>query len=120
MEDFIIKKCEKCGNLVKVIGSLKCEMLSCCNDEMTTVKENSEDASFEKHVPSYEIKNDKLEVTVNHVMDKDHFIEWICFKTENREEFVYLKDEAKATFPYQKGTLYAYCNKHGLWSKEVQ
>ena len=53
-------------------------------------------------------------------MDKDHFIEWICFKTENREEFVYLKDEAKATFPYQKGTLYAYCNKHGLWSKEVQ
>ncbi len=119
MEDLLLKKCSKCGNLVKVVGPLRCQSLSCCDQRMVTLEPNSEDASFEKHVPTYEIKDDKLIVTVNHVMEKEHFIEWICFKTENKEEFVYLTKEAKATFQYEKGKLYAYCNKHGLWSKEV-
>ena len=120
MEELIIKHCPKCGNTIKIMGELKCESLSCCGDVMETLTPNSTDASFEKHVPTYEIKDDKIIVTVNHVMDEDHLIEWICFKTKDTEEFKYLKDEAKAEFNYQPGTLYAYCNKHGLWASEVE
>ena len=120
MEELIIKHCPKCGNLVKVMGELKCESLSCCGEQMETLTENSTDASFEKHIPNYEVKDDKLIVTVNHVMESEHFIEWICFKTKDSETFVYLDKEAKAIFPYQKGTLYAYCNKHGLWKNNIK
>ncbi len=120
MEELIIKHCPKCGNTIKVIGELKCESLTCCSNQMETITPNSVDANFEKHIPTYKIENNKLIVTVNHVMDKDHFIEWICFKTKDKEEFIYLNKEAKAIFPYQKGTLYAYCNKHGLWASEVE
>ena len=120
MEKLIFKRCPKCGNLFKVMGELKCEGVTCCGDHLETLTPNSTDASFEKHVPTFEIDNDKLIVTVNHVMDEDHFIEWICFQTEDKEQFVYLDKEAKAEFPYEKGILYAYCNKRGLWASEVE
>ena len=120
MEKLIFKKCSKCGNLFKVMGELKCEGVTCCGDHLETITPNSTDASFEKHVPTYKIDNDKLIVSINHVMDEDHFIEWICFQTETEEHFKYLDKEAKAIFPYEKGTLYAYCNKHGLWASDVE
>ena len=41
------------------------------------IKSNSVDAAFEKHVPMFNILGDKVEVYVNHVMEEDHYIEWI-------------------------------------------
>ena len=119
MRELKLKKCLECNTLVKVMNNG--EKLICCNREMIDVKANSTDAAFEKHVPTYEINGDKLEVSVNHVMESDHFIEWICFINDEREEYVYLNPNscATATFDYSKGTLYSYCNKHGLWEKEI-
>ncbi len=122
MKELILKKCNSCGALVKVINDCNCKFgIMCCDAEMVSIKANSVDASFEKHVPQFNVVDDKLIVTVNHVMDEDHFIEWIMFVTLDKEETVYLKPNTNATaeFPYHKGILYAYCNKHGLWSKEV-
>ncbi len=123
-EELVIKKCLKCGAIVKVIKDCKCEDcgIKCCNEEMYTMKANSTDAVVEKHVPTYEVKNNMIKVKVNHVMDEDHFIEWICLKTKNKEEYIYLNpnEEAVAIFENaQSGTLYAYCNKHGLWSTKI-
>lgn len=123
-KELIIKKCLKCGAIIKVIEDCNCEScgITCCNETMKTIKPNSVDAAIEKHVPTYEFKGEKLIVKVNHVMDEDHFIEWICLKTENKEEFVYLKphEEATSEFLTQSGTLYAYCNKHGLWQTTIE
>ena len=79
------------------------------------------DAAFEKHIPNYEIVGDNIVVTVNHVMDDDHFIEWVAFVGENKEEFVYFKpeEEINVKFKNSKGKIYSYCNKHGLWIKEI-
>lgn len=120
MRELKLKKCLECNTLVKVMNNG--EKLICCNREMIEVKANSTDAAFEKHVPTYEINNNKLEVSVNHVMENDHYIEWISFVTDNKEEFVYLQPgvDAKAEFKYNKGILYAYCNKHGLWEQEIK
>lgn len=122
--ELVIKKCLKCGAIVKVIKDCNCEDcgIKCCNEEMYTMKANSTDAVVEKHVPTYEIENNIIKVKVNHVMDEDHFIEWICLKTKNKEEYIYLNpnEEAVAIFENaQSGTLYAYCNKHGLWSTKI-
>ena len=123
--EFILKKCLKCGALVKVLEDCTCENcgIKCCGENMTVLKANSVDASFEKHVPTYEIIDDEIVVKVNHVMEKEHYIEWISIVKENTEITVklYPEQEAIARFPLMKGaTLYAYCNKHGLWSSEVK
>ena len=125
MKELIIKKCLKCGATVKIIKDCECDNcgIKCCGEPMKEMKANSADAAVEKHKPTYTIEDDKLIVTVNHVMEEDHYIEWICLLTENKEEYVYLKpgDEAKASFSkVTSGKIYSYCNKHGLWVTDVE
>ena len=90
--------------------------------EENLLKPNSVDASFEKHVPQYKIDGNTIEVFVNHVMDDDHYIEWILVDYGDRQIIKHFKphDEAKMIVDYQeKMKLYSYCNKHSLWSNEV-
>ncbi len=123
-KELVIKKCSKCGALIRIINECDCSDcgILCCQEKMITLESNSVDAAFEKHIPTYEFDHDQLVVKVNHVMEEEHFIEWICFLTDEREEVVYLEPgmDAVVTFSnIEKGKLYAYCNKHGLWMKEV-
>lgn len=119
--DFVIKKCSHCGAVVRVIRDCEHCSLTCCGEKMVTQEANSVDASFEKHIPMYELAEGKLTVFVSHVMDDDHFIEWIAFVSNDKEELVFLKPgmEARVQFDIlSSGKLYAYCNQHGLWMKE--
>lgn len=123
--ELIIKKCMLCGATVKVVDDCNCEGcgIICCGEPMKKLVPNSVDAAIEKHVPTYERQGDKLLVKVNHVMEKEHFIEWITLVKDNKEIIVRLNPEevAEVEFPYIEGaTLYAYCNKHGLWKKDVE
>lgn len=124
MERLILKKCYHCNAMVKIIDDCNCSCgIACCGEEMKEVLANSTDAAFEKHVPTYEIKDNKVYVVVNHVMEEDHYIEWISAVSKNEEQTIYLKPgmEAKATFKYDHGmTIYSYCNKHSLWKVEIE
>ena len=120
----ILKKCDKCGAMVKVLKDCECSGcgIQCCEGSMSLVQLNSIEASFEKHVPTYERMDDKVKVVVNHVMDDDHYIEWICLEGNDTEITVKLKpgQKAEVMFPYiNSATLYAYCNKHGLWENKI-
>jgi len=119
MEKLILKKCLECSTLVETIANGD---VSCCGQKMVDVVANSVDAAFEKHVPTYEKIDGNIVVTVNHVMEDAHYIEWIALVSNNSKEMVYLKpnQEAEVTF-YNKnsGVLYAYCNKHGLWETKI-
>ena len=121
-----IKKCLKCGAIVKVIEDCKCDNcgIKCCGEQMAELVPNSVDAAIEKHVPTYEVKDGKIFVKVNHVMEEDHYIEWISIVFDNKEVTTYFKPgEEAATMHcrYEPGTkIYAYCNKHGLWKTEVK
>ncbi len=120
MEKLILKKCGICGGLVEDLHS---SHLSCCGKEMTEVLSNSVDAAVEKHVPIYEISDGNIVVTVHHVMEEDHYIEWIALVSGESLERIYLKpgDSAVVTFCSKtNGILYAYCNKHGLWETEIK
>ena len=125
MKELVIKKCLKCGAIIKVLEDCNCDDcgIKCCGEAMKIVKANSVDASVEKHKPTYELDGDKLIVTVNHVMDEDHYIEWVCLLTDNQELYAYFKpgDTPNATFDkVASGKAYAYCNKHGLWETEIK
>lgn len=120
----IIKKCNKCGALVKIFKDCTCDNcgIKCCGEELKIVKPNSVDAAIEKHVPEYEIYGEEIKVNVKHVMEDDHYIEWISYVYDKNEQIVYFKpgEEPTTTFKYVKGAiLYSYCNKHSLWSKVV-
>ena len=114
-------RCNKCGKILNVIKNSSSETI-CCGEPMVEIKANSVDAAFEKHVPNYEVNGDKIIVRVNHVMDEDHYIEWVAMNSKDRFEKVMFKpgDEPVAEFAYIPGsTIYSYCNKHSLWQKDV-
>ena len=123
-KELIIKKCAKCGAVVKVLDECHCACgIQCCGEEMATLKPNSVDAAVEKHIPEYEVKDGKIFVRVNHVMEEDHYIEWISIVFEDKEVTTYFEpgEEPVAHCKYVPGsTIYAYCNKHALWKKEVE
>ena len=114
-------RCNKCGT--RVIVDKGGNNVICCGEQMMEVKPNSVDAAIEKHVPEYVVEDNKIKVVVNHVMEEEHFIEWILLETDKGIEKVDFKpgDKPEAVFEYVPGsTLYAYCNKHSLWKKDVE
>ncbi len=86
------------------------------------VKANSVDAAFEKHVPTFERKDNKVVVLVNHVMEDDHYIEWIMVDYGDKQIIKHFNpgEEPKVEVEYQEGMkAYSYCNKHGLWENSL-
>lgn len=125
MKELMLKKCSNCGALVKVIVPCSCDDcgLTCCEKSMNDVKANSVDAAIEKHVPTYEVVDGNIVVIVSHVMEDDHYIEWVSLVSDTGEECIFLKPGMDATVTFcQKtsGMLYAYCNQHGLWENEIK
>ena len=115
--------CEKCGNEVEMIQSSGVTPV-CCGDKMTELVAGTVEASREKHIPVYEVKEGKVLVNVgsiDHPMVEEHFIEWVVVETTKgvlrrnlkageapKVEFALLPDE-------EVQAVYAYCNLHGLW-----
>ncbi|HCA71580.1 MAG TPA: desulfoferrodoxin [Ruminococcaceae bacterium] len=116
-------RCERCGNLVALIRNGG-GTLSCCGQAMTKLEANSTDAAQEKHVPVITKEDGKIKVQVGsvaHPMLAKHYIEWIALVTDNQVKFKFLKpgEEPKADFDgAESGTVYAYCNLHGLWKAD--
>lgn len=118
-------KCELCGNIIAVIKEGGGKNLVCCGKPMTELVPNTVDASAEKHTPAIEKDGSMINVTVGsveHPMLEKHYIEWIALECKERLTFKYLKpgDAPKAVFhAVPKGTVYAYCNLHGLWKADT-
>ena len=125
MKELVIKKCFKCGAMVEVVEDCKCQNcgIMCCGQPMLAIKANSSDGAVEKHLPTYEVVGNYILVRVPHVMEQEHYIEYVALVSNNINAKKYFKpnEEAKAVYPYVKGSkLYSYCNKHGLWATEVK
>jgi superoxide reductase len=120
MSDIKFYRCEVCGNMVAMIRSGG-GTLTCCGQEMTELKANTTDAAKEKHVPAITRESGKIKVAVGstlHPMLPEHHIEWIALAVGDKVEFKFLKpgEEPKAEFAeVESGTVYEYCNLHGLW-----
>ena len=103
-KELVIKKCSKCNTLIEVIKDCNCDncIIKCCGEEMIELVPNSVDAAFEKHVPNYEVIDNRIIVTVNHVMEENHFIEWIAMSSNNKiiKKFLLPNEKASAIFPY--------------------
>ena len=116
-----IYKCDVCGNIVEVLHAGMGELV-CCGQPMTLQKENTVDASKEKHVPVIEKANNGYLVKVGavpHPMEEKHYIEWIELLADGKAYRQFLKpgDTPEAFFAITANQVSAreYCNIHGLW-----
>jgi len=116
-----IYRCEKCGNMVEVIGA-GAGTLVCCGQNMTLLAENTTDAATEKHVPVVEPADGGIRVKVGsvpHPMQEDHWIEWIELIADGRSyrQFLQPGQAPEAFFSIQASqyTVREHCNLHGLW-----
>lgn len=121
-ERFEVYKCDSCGHIVEMLHEGKGQMF-CCGKPMRVFKENTVDASVEKHVPVVVEKSGGdilVKVgSVPHPMEKDHYIEWIEIMKDGKvlsRQFLKPGDAPEAKFKFeQKGIVVReYCNLHGL------
>jgi superoxide reductase len=121
-----VYKCSICGNIVEVLHVGGGE-LSCCNHAMNLLKENTNEAATEKHIPIVEKTANGIRVTVGeilHPMEKAHYIEWIEVLTGGKsyKKFLNPTDQPIAEFCLQTTNdivVREYCNIHGLWKNKI-
>ncbi|MBD3232339.1 MAG: desulfoferrodoxin [candidate division Zixibacteria bacterium] len=116
-----IYECKSCGNIVEVVHASRGD-LSCCNESMVLLKENTVDAAQEKHVPVAEKVDDGYKVkvgSVEHPMEEKHYIEWIELIADGKayRQFLEPNQSPEATFKIgaKNVTAREFCNLHGLW-----
>ena len=118
--------CKTCGNLVgKLEGSVP---MVCCGKEMEELVANTVEASSEKHLPVYTLKDNVLEVSVGsvlHPMEEKHNISFVYVETTHggQRKNLEIGKDPKVCFTFCNDTplaVFAYCNLHGLWKTEIK
>ena len=105
--------CPVCGNVIHATGEA---MLSCCGVSLPPLEAEDGDCGIEKI-------EDELFVTLDHPMTRDHHISFFAYVTLDRTELVKLYPEGNPEarfFNRGRGKLYWYCNRHGLFCREIK
>ena len=106
--------CPICGNIIHSTGSA---VVSCCGVTLPPLEAEESD---DDHTVTIEQVEDEHFITVRHPMTKEHFISFVAYVTCDRVQLVKLYPEGEAQTRLQMrgiGTLYYYCNRHGLYKK---
>lgn len=116
-------ECGHCGNIIAFVRDSGFP-ITCCGDEMREVIPGVIDASPEKHIPVYAVKDGIVTVEIGsilHPMTEEHHIEWISLQTKygNQRKELCPSGEPCVSFAICDGdvveAVFAYCNLHGLW-----
>lgn len=104
--------CPVCGNGILSLGQA---VVSCCGITLPPLEAEEPD---EEHPIQITCTDGEYYVTVDHPMEKDHFITCLAAVSDNACQFVKLYPEgnAEAYFRTERVRwIYAYCNRHGLF-----
>lgn len=108
--------CPVCGNVITAVGK---GSFSCCGIPLSVQEAQPEDNA---HTITVEPVEDEICVTIAHPMTKSHYISFIAWVSNDRAELVKLYPEQDITVRFKKrghGTVYAYCNRDGLFSRRL-
>lgn len=104
--------CPVCGNVIIATGEAA---ISCCGINLIALEAEEAD---EAHGIDIEVVEDEYYVTVNHEMNKEHYISFIADASDNCVQVIKLYPEgnAEARLKLRKTEyIYFYCNHHGLF-----
>lgn len=119
--------CKHCGNLVGLINNAGVP-LNCCGEPMTELVANTADAAQEKHVPDVKAEGNIIKVQVGeipHPMAQEHHIAWVYLQTDHGGQRKCIRvggppvTEFAVTENEKPLAVFAYCNLHSLWKKEL-
>ena len=108
--------CPVCGNILHSMGDA---VVSCCGITLPALE--AEDAD-DTHSITIEKVEDEHFIVVPHPMTKQHFISFVAFVTADRLQMVKFYPEGNAETRLQlrgRGSLYYYCNQHGLFKRKI-
>lgn len=120
-------KCNVCGNIVEVFVEGAGELV-CCGQPMEKIHSQKNDTDCnEKHVPYFTTSDNGEEIRIGsvlHPMEKDHYIQFVETISKDKS-YTQVKFFNPGEMPVlvvdNKDFVHearAYCNLHGLWSKE--
>ena len=104
--------CPVCGNLIHSAGEA---VVSCCGITLPSLEAEPAD---EAHPVRIERVEDEYYVSINHEMEKTHYISFITAVRDDGFDTVKLYPEGNAGARFKiRGTrfFYCYCNRHGLF-----
>lgn len=107
--------CPVCGNVLHSVGDA---LVSCCGITLPPLEAEEGD---EEHPLIAEKVEDECFLTIAHPMTKEHYISFVALVTTDRLQLVKFYPEGNAETRMQlrgQGTLYWYCNQHGLFKKK--
>lgn len=118
--------CEKCGNIVEMINASGVNP-HCCGQKMSVLEAGVVEASREKHIPEVEVLDGRVNVVVGsvlHPMAEEHSILWVYLETDKGGQRKNLSVGSDPVVSFALAdekpiAVYAYCNLHGLWKKEI-
>lgn len=105
--------CPVCGNVIHAVGEA---VVSCCGVTLPPSEPELPDAA---HALQIQIVEDEYYVTVEHPMDKEHYISFLAAVSDRGVQLVklYPEEAAEARFKIDRvARLYAYCNRHGMFT----
>jgi len=103
--------CPVCGNALQATGEA---VISCCGITLPVLEAEEPD---EEHKIKVERQCDEYYVSMEHPMEKTHYISFIAAVSDNGVQFVKLYPESSAEAHFRIDNIkyfYAYCNRHGL------
>ena len=116
MKKMIFFVCPICGNIITSVGQ---GAFSCCGVSLMPQKPEKGD---ENHSICVEIVDNEYHVTMNHPMEKSHYISFIAYVTSESAEVIKLYPEQGVSARFKRkghGMIYAYCNRHGMFCEKV-
>lgn len=108
--------CPICGNIITSVGQ---GAFSCCG---VIMPDQEPEACDEEHLLCVEIVDNEYHVTMNHPMDKKHYVSFVAYVTSESCEVVKLYPEQEISVRFRRkghGIFYAYCNRHGMVQQYV-
>lgn len=104
--------CPVCGNVIHALGE---GSFSCCGVQLAPCEAEE---PGDDHAITVERIEDEWYITLDHPMTKDHYISFIAYVNTGGITLAKLYPEQEAAARIRvgmSGTIFAYCNRHGLF-----
>jgi desulfoferrodoxin (superoxide reductase-like protein) len=108
--------CPECGNIITSTGKLE---LTCCGKVLEDLTIKMEE---QEHALTIEEMDGGLYLSIDHEMNKEHYISFVAYATSDKLLLNKLYPEQEAELQLRRmghGMIYYYCTRHGLFSRKI-
>ncbi len=108
--------CPVCGNITVCTGDAQ---ITCCSRKLSEAVPKKPDGEHALEISTVE---DEWFITSSHTMEKEHYISFLAFATDNRLQIIkqYPEWNSAARIPILRhGVLLWYCTRDGLFYKNI-